>query len=1534
MESNYLNYEDMENTSYVDYSTMETPDPTLNETTNRVAANNQLAVDIINDTPDYETKYLDNSNRTAKEIDGSLAETDYIRATENITQYLDRLAGASGDELMSGVDSAQQMQESAKMDLDSVLAPELAVVRSMNTSGFLTESEMYVAAERMRYSRIIAEYWDAVSTGKALADVLGLLLFTDISKDSADITGGSYFNSAEDWKRFITTFNNAPIEQRLQDFDLLFSHIMEHTEGNSYKFMNNMMELIDPWAVDSGEIDVEHALDKLDAAGYLTLVGTVIKPIIKGAHVISTAKKIGSLSNAAKLNEAALKSDTVASSMGMKRVDAAAAESPFNMPDDIFKGAPNGLEETVKREAQAIDDVIADAEQRAAAITPSLELSEDAINNAIALRKQQLAELDDVSNVKVVSHDGRGVVFSFDRVTKNKPPFDLEVDIQSVKEQIDKDIKIAESLADTGRVKGADIKATEALVRKAQAEFDSATTAIERAAAKKRLDRGNSALQEMYSKRNNYDAAVMRIDQGYSLLDELETKKIQMATDGRSRETVTMNFTRDDIGSKGFVNDSLTAVGSTLKGVLSPNFLFRQDSQKLVEGFTRALFASEIHRASFGKAFQIALNGVSKEGRTKLDTILRMGDKQERVYSFTDLKYGAVEGVQLSDKEIEAYYKIRHLMDKAYVLKNSEVRRKLTVDGARFLQHNNSGYFVKPYTDYRTAASQIGTSKYKTARVVNGPDGRSYELNLAAGTEDLKELYNRGYVLVRSGDQEFFRISDDAFSKFLVVRADEVGDLPAEVLNKRVGYMPREYKDGFYFVKERKYGKVDGKKTTVALSTKRYFSSKAEADLYAKSLNDEWTAAGNTADELPFMVRHDREMSNAEFDREVAGITGGMYTGARKEEALRQGLDGTDPEFIPALESMQKYFDHLSTKLPMAEFRTGITDAWLNHAKEMGALSKGFRGSFDEALDDVNKSTHVSATQKDWLRKAHEQISYQLRIPTSGEQEIASRVRSVAEWVEKKNWFGAEKNKKIVKSLHRFDHKDPISAMRSATFHAFLGFLSPVQFFVQAAGATVAFSLHPGLFPKAAPKAFSLAVLDNIHDQATLQKVMKTVFKDDPEIAEAYQTWRQTGLFESAVTSNADFRAMVQSNYIGRDQAGRLLDKGLLPYKSGELVNRRYSFATAYTKWKEANPGKAVDAQGVRDILADTNELLLQMQKTNKATWQKGAMSIPTQFMQIHTKFLEKLLGSKTSTADRVSLGLMQLGLFGTYGIPFSKHIAEAGLQGLGYEPGDLDETTATTLREGLIGTVVQHMFGMDVSVVPRAAIGKGLEEALIGFWTGEASLTDVALGASGGFIDRTFKSTMEIKHILSGASYNPANMTTAEAAAAADAALDIISSWNNASAAYTLFTSPVFRNAKGQIMLYSDDLNFQTKVGKALGFQLKDLEEIYYRNMEDVSVNQRIQDKKNTFMQYYANIAESDGTMSDEQRANMVNMLSGLIGGEAPAVQQKIKDSIVREMFNVDSKYSRAINKQWQRELEGLYSSGDVLNPLPEGDE
>ena len=967
----------------------------------------------------------------------------------------------------------------------------------------------------------------------------------------------------------------------------------------------------------------------------------------------------------------------------------------------------------------------------------------------------------------------------------------------------------------------------------------------------------------------------------------------------------------------GYFSPGFSIKGNAVRGLLSPTALFNsKDKDFLVNGLRTALFKQEVLRTRYMKALEQARKPIRWNVRSqrRVSALLQEGrDTGEGVVFTTE----ELVARGFSNNEIDAYRSTRILMDEVFEQTNLLRRTELAVTGHKEIFDSISGTKdvgkVYKTVDEALSAFRHGLLELAYTDAVGEPMAILSE-------EVIRATYERGGSFVR------YLTPKDAgeYGSFThgIINTTQIRDLPHYVLHKKVGYIPREYADLLYLVKTKILGRLNGKDGQVlGTKTLTYTDSHANAKKYVADLAKGRPARdGEEAKEpIESFIMNDREISITEsLDQGHISLSSGLYTGKRAQEPLKyfNGKALSEAKFIDPIVSITRNLEALATRMPLAQFRHGLMKRWENHA----AKYANHHGTFQEGHH--NLGTDVAPEIRNQLIRFHDHISTFLNIPSREEQIFTTNMRRTAEWIDEKNFWGKGH---VSKAIHKFDHSDPIAAIKSATFHTYMGMFNMSHFVIQAMGATVGLSVDPINGAKSLKGALSLTLGDQMFDPHALDVWNKKIARSDIDlegVSELQQGWIRSGLRESVVNSNGDFQAMAQGYPADQSLVGRLFsegvrgvsDAGLYPFKMGELFNRRFAYAASYHAWK-GNPANALrnalDDDSLKEIFDHSNVLLLEMDRINKAPWQDNKYTaLGTQFFQIHAKFLETILGGKTlSKGQRASLVAGQVAMFGARDVPII-----GGLLNLAYNRFANDGEPLTEEQKnginGFVGTAVNGFMGVDTEVIKRTAIASDIFQSGVDVLYGDKSLVEGFMGASGGMfsrVDRALDFTYRALHtqMTSVESIPPAFQQ-----AVIEGWMSIFSSADKAVKARLLFETGILYDNKGAMIDVVGEVNFQTKVALLMGFTHKQASELYALGRENFSETKRIKVEVDAVMDLMVRI-QSTGDESANKTLGL--LIAAVVNNPLKSDTQRdlLKDSLIARISNPKTKREKILNKR-----------------------
>lgn len=811
-----------------------------------------------------------------------------------------------------------------------------------------------------------------------------------------------------------------------------------------------------------------------------------------------------------------------------------------------------------------------------------------------------------------------------------------------------------------------------------------------------------------------------------------------------------------------------------------------------LEAVTDSIIASDVGAAAqaatnkFLEWTMAPISGLKNvKARARVDAVLLHGDTyvnagtaiKGRTFTPQELVAGFnIPGhkglVRLSSPaEVTAYYRARMFADSMYQVENHAMRRRLELEGMMNVKVAGNDVIASPFETWQAAKAGLAS---KEGHVIYDAANNVIK---AVNPAEMENLYKQGYRLVRS--RKAYNTSGggtgnpvSAHTNYILVRPTDISSLPANVLHFKPGYVPKMNKVE-YMVKMVTRINHPGQPGASTSNAIRGFVSKKDAELFRDEQVAQYIAAHpNTSyeDALDiFRIGGAEELTG--IDRIEAGLTGngGLYTGARSQNDILFGLSGQEMARVGALEAFQRQASHVGTLVSRNELRMVQEQRWINTVRKT-MPEVNITGFESTALPPGSKGAA--------LDRMRNQIREWNGIPEAQESMMQAATQYLHDWVlsgTRKLGFQAEGS---WQSLQWLKHTNPITAVKATMMHTLLGFMTPVQLYVQASAALIAGARRAGVsltgdIAGDLRAAFIFGQLDNIRSGTALGKVlgkMGAAGHIDQRVVDAYDAFRKTGLYESAM-NNADTAKLATDGLGVTSSMLRKADTvSLLFYRSGELFNRRYSFIKEYATWAAANPGKKATQADIIAITKEANKDMLELNAANRATWQGGSgtgmlrqiAGMATQFMQVSTKTAELLLpgvftGRAASTgftqAQKGRIFFSQMALFGAAGVPLGNAALNNGLNILGVD--SVEPSTALALNQGFIGYAVNGMLGdtsdptQQLDVSQRVALGNQINEFVQSILTADDPLIYAMLGPAGGGVGSRFLDAMRDLNIF-----------------------------------------------------------------------------------------------------------------------------------------------------------------------------------------
>jgi hypothetical protein len=480
---------------------------------------------------------------------------------------------------------------------------------------------------------------------------------------------------------------------------------------------------------------------------------------------------------------------------------------------------------------------------------------------------------------------------------------------------------------------------------------------------------------------------------------------------------------------------------------------------------------------------------------------------------------------------------------------------------------------------------------------------------------------------------------------------------------------------------------------------------------------------------------------------------GSMYY-SKKGAILKSPQDET-AEIIEPFSAANRAVENAANLSSFTNYRINAVDRWLKTFDSLLPVQEGItptqRFFSTESLTGAPQNTLNKAES---LRKA---IQRQLRGETQLGKSYRIGLRNLADWVEG-SAVGGTRPLLAAKVLNLMD-KDPVSAIKGFAFDLKLGLFDPSQLIIQTQTIFALASLNPTKFHKfLADGALMRFAAVNQSDEM-LSWAAKRSGMDANEFKSMMKTMRKSGITEI----NGE---MVLFDHNATSQVGTLAsaaetfrNMGRIPFFEAERWNRIYAWRKS---WDDLRSGRKLDngekvppmsvkdlesLEGRAELARLTDKFTMNMTSASAAFWQRGILSIPTQFLSYQARLLENVLpiiGNKQWTkSEKARLLMGQVLLYGAVGIPGGRYMMENIFEATGVE-FDPDSPADQIAYRAIVGGFWDSMLyavtngELDVAFSQRAAVGQAVEDFYLNLSGGNPhanSFLEVIAGAPGSVI-------------------------------------------------------------------------------------------------------------------------------------------------------------------------------------------------------
>lgn len=959
-------------------------------------------------------------------------------------------------------------------------------------------------------------------------------------------------------------------------------------------------------------------------------------------------------------------------------------------------------------------------------------------------------------------------------------------------------------------------------------------------------------------------------------------------------KVIPIRYTRDVVGNwiamnPNFLSSTLMSFGRRL---FSQETLLRNIDDSIVPNVTAIGNQSAIVRNVLTKEAKNLDKGLSlsKAERHEVDALLLAGDERGMVYGIDELLNGTVEinGTKklYTPDQVRSYYNHVNFFKELGATRNNMVRSQLEFEGYQALRikpsktRKGGTYIARPVDITESSAA----ARLKQSPMVYAPQNgnrpfvhvgefMSKNDNLSGWTfMELREpMYiGRGKAALLNPEQQVH---------YAVVRTGKnsiasIDSLPTTVLQFQRGYVPRIRKPGYFWVKET---------TGAHLRTISAFDKREDAIEYAATLNEK---AASRKKQKFYEVFDDREVLPGERWKDDMELTGGtLFTGSRARHRI---LINGSRSYVPrdtrldTAASTQLYIENISSAMPLNEYRSAMIQRYINTVHAIAKSEKLPNGGFSIAGDFRSPLLIRNPDLKRKMEIMRDFMLTQLNIQSNEEKAFGRAMTFLSTHMENKalfDWKLPFTSGSIRNGVLWLAAKDPTSMLKGATFSAHLGWFNIRQFFIQAHNSSLALSAYPQHALQIANAMFMRPLaytLFNSNWKAAANIAARALGRSPEEYIKELELFKQSGLYDS-ITRLADYQAAVQSLTPGTfSMLQKLSRAGQIFFNEGEIMSRLIGFQISKKQYLKLTGKNTMDLthKDALEIGKDALRVMMNLQRENSAWWQSAPIiGNITQFAQVHTKLIEKLVGglwqggaplgkgisqaqafggSRWTRGEATRALMGQILFYGTVGVPVAEEIMSYITEVTGTKREDINPTIVETVERGMLGVYMQAL-GMNNNVSEDVSLVAGLDDIVIAkiiqsMFDGERiNWWQTFGGPSINVMQRSGDAMGNIIQRLNVLFHYPSMEAIQDLmVGATDDIASITSTWSNAKKAWHLYSVGTPEAAHHHMALEQSGLyNIQTVLGKAMGFKT-DVEVAQWRLR--ASINKDIaKDRKET---------------------------------------------------------------------------------------
>lgn len=708
--------------------------------------------------------------------------------------------------------------------------------------------------------------------------------------------------------------------------------------------------------------------------------------------------------------------------------------------------------------------------------------------------------------------------------------------------------------------------------------------------------------------------------------------------------------------------------------------------------------AMEAKRTSLIKDFTKNFESLSAKEQTGLATVIEKGKNAEVWYDDTFL-----DSLEFTNNMKNAYHDVRSVADFDYVWRNVGISAQARKHGLRVINTKDASYVGKSVKDITNPSGYV----YK-----NVDDGTVYHIGEMTD-EMLGKLKEDGKVFVKLNSPVVE--NDSPVQILIGSRDSFESTLFPDFSMPYLAGGPRYYNERVAFLKQAhtmldggktlvlkpktiagdmdvKVLREQAKEINGALKLYRdYRNGNISEDAIGGALNEatssnKWFRVGSK-EEMEGFIRSNKNPNGYfdwRYDVEVVNSDQRLATERRllaqgavdttTEDALADNwLDvtrtnnqgyfarGDKPlktwtgEDVPILDPLETMEREINKIVYMDEMRS-YNELYANKFRELfGAVidPNDLRRMSNEDILNYGRIMDTRAAKGDVATieqinaaktmQAHWRSISQ--VPSEWDKTRQAYMMNLADNLGDLPWFG-KLFKRGSKPYELIAGLDPVKFARAMTYHIYMGMLNPKHLWMQALGASNVVLIDPVNGSRAVsmyPALRSAMATDDVSKLRHLAKVAKGLsgMKEDHFLS-MIKDFKRLGLQDNQA---------VLSTYQSAGILKKLARQSTFFAREGENFNALVAHAAAYQNFITKNGGKLPTLEELPRLMLKADDYYLNMTRASQSAMQTGVMSVPFQFSNYTTRWLEAVLGNKLTPMQRLRLLTGNLAMWGVDGV-------------------------------------------------------------------------------------------------------------------------------------------------------------------------------------------------------------------------------------------------------------------------------------------